>query len=79
MGSMNRNNKTIPTDTVYISQFKIENLIYLYIEWYCMAEHDITTYLEANPRMIGVLFTIMVLLSQAGSVAGAYAVGTSGP
>ncbi|SIR12287.1 hypothetical protein SAMN05421858_1507 [Haladaptatus litoreus] len=44
-----------------------------------MAEHDITTYLEANPRMIGVLFTIMVLLSQAGSVAGAYAVGTSGP
>ncbi|WP_267879587.1 DUF7503 family protein [Haladaptatus cibarius] len=44
-----------------------------------MAEHDITSYLEENPQMIGVLFTIMVLLSQAGSVAGAYAVGTSGP
>ncbi|GAA0198585.1 hypothetical protein ACFFQF_15315 [Haladaptatus pallidirubidus] len=44
-----------------------------------MAEHDLTAYLEANPRMIGVLFTIALILSQAGSVAGAYAVGTSGP
>ncbi len=49
------------------------------MKWFCMAEHDITSYLEENPQMIGVLFTIMVLLSQAGSVAGAYAVGTSGP
>ncbi|WP_458188663.1 DUF7503 family protein [Haladaptatus sp. NG-WS-4] len=44
-----------------------------------MIENDLGTYLEANPRMIGVLFTIVLLLSQAGSVAGAYLAGTTGP
>ncbi len=36
-----------------------------------MAENDLTTYLAENPRMIGVLFTIVLLLTQAGNAAGA--------
>lgn len=36
---------------------------------------DLTQYLKNHPRMIGALFTIMLLLSQAGTAAagGAYA------
>lgn len=34
-----------------------------------MADNDLRTYLAENPRMIGVLFTLTVLLSQAGNVA----------
>ncbi len=37
-----------------------------------MSENNTTTvrsYLENHPRMIGVLFTLMLLLSQAGSAA----------
>lgn len=30
-----------------------------------------TEYLSANPRMVGVLFTLLVLLAQAGNAAGA--------
>lgn len=30
---------------------------------------DLTKYLKKHPRMIGVLFTIMLVLSQAGTVA----------
>ena len=30
---------------------------------------DLTAYLKNHPRMIGVLFTMMLLLSQAGSAA----------
>lgn len=33
-----------------------------------MASTDLRTYLAENPRMIGVLFTVLLLLSQAGSV-----------
>lgn len=44
-----------------------------------MAENDLSTYLAENPRMIGVLFAIVLLLSQAGSVAGAWASGSIGP
>jgi hypothetical protein len=44
-----------------------------------MAEHDMMTYLEENPRMIGVLFTIAVLLMQAGNVAGVMTNGSAGP
>lgn len=33
-------------------------------------ENAVTNYLLNNPRMIGVLFTIMILISQAGNVAG---------
>jgi hypothetical protein len=43
------------------------------------ATSELTAYLKDNPRMMGVLFTAMLLLSQAGSVAAANAVGTSGP
>lgn len=34
-----------------------------------MSDSDIRAYLAENPRMIGVLFTIFVLLTQAGQVA----------
>ena len=33
-----------------------------------MSDSKLTEYLTENPRMIGVLFTLSVLLSQAGSV-----------
>jgi hypothetical protein len=36
-------------------------------------------YLEENPRMIGVLFTVMVLLSQAGSALAGGGTTTVGP
>ena len=36
-----------------------------------MAETDLKAYLESNPRMIGVLFTMILLLTQAGNVAAA--------
>ncbi len=44
-----------------------------------MGENDLRSYLAENPRMIGVLFTIMLVLSQAGSAAGVLAVGSYGP
>ncbi len=44
-----------------------------------MVEHNMATYLEENPRMIGVLFTILLLLMQAGNVAGVMTTGTAGP
>ena len=34
-----------------------------------MADNDIASYLAEHPRMIGVLFTMMLLLTQAGNVA----------
>ena len=36
-------------------------------------------YLADHPRMIGVLFTMMLLLSQAGAVAAGEASATAGP
>jgi hypothetical protein len=44
-----------------------------------MAESTVTDYLAENPRMMGVLFTMMLLLSQAGNAAGALATSTYGP
>lgn len=38
-----------------------------------------TNYLESHPRMIGALFTLMLLLSQAGSVAAGTASSHYGP
>ena len=35
---------------------------------------NITTYLAENPRMIGVLFAMLLLLSQAGNAAGAHGI-----
>ncbi|SFL61533.1 hypothetical protein SAMN04487950_4388 [Halogranum rubrum] len=44
-----------------------------------MSDATLKTYLAENPRMIGVLFTMMLLLTQAGNAsAGAIAV-TGGP
>jgi hypothetical protein len=34
-----------------------------------MAANDLLSHLESHPKMIGGLFTIMLLLSQAGAVA----------
>jgi hypothetical protein len=36
-----------------------------------MSDSTMRSYLAENPRMIGVLFTLMLLLSQAGSAAAA--------
>jgi hypothetical protein len=37
-----------------------------------MSETDLSTYLAENPRMTGVLFTLLLLLSQAGNVAASH-------
>ena len=34
-----------------------------------MSDNKLGTYLEENPRMIGVLFTMVLLLTQAGNAA----------
>ena len=44
-----------------------------------MENNDIKSYLEANPRMIGVLFTMVLLLTQAGNAAAANMGTLSGP
>lgn len=42
-------------------------------------DSSMTAYLAENPKMIGVLFTIFMLLTQAGNAAGAAATVTGGP
>ena len=50
-----------------------------FIATIAMSDTTFGTYIESNPKMIGVLFTMLLLLSQAGAVAAA-GVGTiSGP
>lgn len=44
-----------------------------------MADNKLTQFLQNNPRMIGVLFTMMVLLTQAGAVAANAASSDVGP
>jgi hypothetical protein len=44
-----------------------------------MNDNTMTTYLRENPRMTGVLFTIMLLLSQAGNAAAAAGGSNMGP
>lgn len=44
-----------------------------------MSETDIRSYLAENPRMIGVLFTMFLLLTQAGNVAAGGGGTISGP
>jgi hypothetical protein len=47
-----------------------------------MSESDsgtVAAYLNDNPRMMGVLFTMLLLLSQAGTVAASNGGGISGP
>ncbi|SDM77508.1 hypothetical protein SAMN04487949_2561 [Halogranum gelatinilyticum] len=44
-----------------------------------MSDDTLTTYLAENPRMIGVLFTMMLLLTQAGNASAGIWAGTGGP
>ncbi len=44
-----------------------------------MADNDIAAFLAEHPRMIGVLFTMMMLLTQAGNVAAGSGFTVSGP
>lgn len=44
-----------------------------------MASTAIKSYLEANPRMMGVLFMMLLLLTQAGNAAAGMTTATSGP
>jgi hypothetical protein len=44
-----------------------------------MSDNTIATYLRENPRLMGVLFTMCLLLTQAGSVAANTRAGLSGP
>lgn len=44
-----------------------------------MSDESITAYLAENPRMMGVLFTLLLLLTQAGNGAAANMAVTSGP
>ena len=44
-----------------------------------MADSKVASYLADHPRLIGVLFTAMVLLSQAGNVAAGSSATYSGP
>lgn len=44
-----------------------------------MSDNSIAAYLAENPRMMGVLFTLFVLLSQAGNAAAANMVTVRGP
>jgi hypothetical protein len=44
-----------------------------------MSDSTLKTYLAENPRMTGVLFTIMLLLSQAGGAAAAVGGANPGP
>ena len=44
-----------------------------------MAENDITSYLAENPRMMGVMFTMLLLLAQAGNASAGFVIGCVGP
>ncbi|MFC7045417.1 hypothetical protein ACFQH6_08370 [Halobacteriaceae archaeon GCM10025711] len=44
-----------------------------------MTDTDLREYLAENPRMIGVLFMLTLLLSQAGNAMGAFAYTIRGP
>lgn len=44
-----------------------------------MSEDSLKTYLANHPRMTGVLFTLLVLLTQAGNAAAGGAYVTAGP
>ncbi|MFC5369096.1 DUF7503 family protein [Salinirubrum litoreum] len=44
-----------------------------------MSDNTIAAYLRENPRLMGVLFTMCLLLAQAGPVAANNSVGLGGP
>lgn len=69
-----------PTSSQIVFNNLWENLIYLWRKGIFMVKDDLTTYLAERPRMIGVLFAMMLLLTQAGNTAAStYAVGPIGP
>jgi hypothetical protein len=44
-----------------------------------MSDNTVAAYLAEHPKMTGVLFTMMLLLTQAGSVAAASGMSVAGP
>lgn len=45
-----------------------------------MSEHEsMKAYLAENPRMVGILFAVLVFLAQAGNAAAGYSLSTAGP
>lgn len=44
-----------------------------------MSDNSVTEYLKQNPKMMGGLFTLLLLLTQAGNVAAANCGAHSGP
>lgn len=44
-----------------------------------MDEKSLKAYLADNPRMVGVIFTMLMLLAQAGNVSAGYALSCGGP
>ena len=44
-----------------------------------MNDNTFTQYLAENPKMVGVLFTLLLLLTQAGNAMGGMATTVSGP
>ena len=44
-----------------------------------MSDNKVAAYLAEHPKMTGVLFTMMLLLSQAGGAMGAAMMNTAGP
>jgi hypothetical protein len=44
-----------------------------------MSDNTVAAYLAEHPKMTGVLFTMMLLLTQAGSVAAGSGIGNCGP
>lgn len=44
-----------------------------------MATKNLTTYLEDNPRMVGVLFTVMLFLAETGTVMASSLSADAGP
>ena len=46
---------------------------------YVMSESAIAAYIAENPKKAGVLFTILLLLTQAGTTTAAYAKTVAGP
>lgn len=49
------------------------------LERVVMSESKLKAYLAENPRMVGALFTILLLLSQATTAIAGYSTGTAGP
>lgn len=68
------------TGATFFCKKYFKKFMYLWrIGQVAMSETDMKSYLAENPRMIGVLFTLFVLLSQAGSAAAGMGGSFNGP